>query len=67
MICISLEELQDLEYRKVVVSGTFDHNRELYMMPRSPIESQSQGGFRNPGKTLTGAHVVSVFRLADSG
>lgn len=62
----NLEALQELEYRKVVVNGTFDHNRELYMMPRSPIESQSQG-FRNPGKTLTGAHVVTVFRLADSG
>lgn len=61
----SLEELRDLNYRKVVVRGTFDHSREIFVMPRSPIESQGQG-FRNPGKVQTGANVVTAFRMADS-
>lgn len=61
----NLEELRDLNYRKVVVKGTFDHSREIFMMPRSPVESQGQG-FRNPGKVQTGANVVTAFRMADS-
>lgn len=59
------EELKDLEYRKVIVTGTFDHSREIYVMPRSPVENESRG-FRNPGKTQTGANVVTAFKMADS-
>ncbi len=30
----STEELDDMEYRRVLLRGEFDHSRELYVVPR---------------------------------
>jgi len=67
----SLSELEDMEYRKVIVRGKFDHSNELYVMPRSLIpgtdpnqdsNSSSTKFTRHPPKS--GAHVITAFELS---
>ena len=68
---LSLSELEDMEYRKVVVRGTFDHAKELYIMPRSLLPgtdpsqvsgSSSRRFDRQPPKS--GIHVVTAFSVS---
>ncbi|KAH7978963.1 hypothetical protein HPB49_007540 [Dermacentor silvarum] len=68
-----LRELNDMEYRQVRVTGTFDHEREMYVGPRSRIEPEedSEEGRRKrrggiitaPGQT--GNLVITPFKLKD--
>ncbi|CAH1785520.1 unnamed protein product [Owenia fusiformis] len=63
-----LDDLKELEYRKVLLRGEFDHSKEIYMVPRSLIEEQPNKGFMSgtmadTGKT--GVHVVTPFKLSD--
>ncbi len=64
----SLSELEDLEYRKVVVRGHFDHSNELHVLPRTLVEgSEPDSGDQNvkrrfPDTSRTsGANVVTAF------
>ncbi|XP_040053011.2 surfeit locus protein 1 [Gasterosteus aculeatus] len=62
-------ELKDLEYRRVKVRGEFDHTRELYVLPRSPVdpekEAREAGTLSSSGET--GANVITPFRCTDLG
>ncbi|XP_005113138.1 surfeit locus protein 1 [Aplysia californica] len=59
----NLDELRQMEYRKVKVRGTFDHSRELFIGPRSNIhDAETMGSQR---ATNLGVHVVTPFKLAD--
>lgn len=64
-----LDELDHMEYRKVRVTGTFDHSKEVYVRPRSRF---IDGGESKPGGLISGAqsagsglHVVTPFKLTD--
>lgn len=47
------------------VKGHFDHSQELYIRPRSFIDSKQKTS--NAGRPQMGAFVVTPFVLADSG
>lgn len=62
----SLEEINELEYRKVRVRGTFDHSKEMRIGLRSLVQ-ESHGSSKNQfsmGRSF-GYHVVTPFKLAD--
>lgn len=69
-----MDELQDLEFRKVVVKGKFDHSKELYLMPRSPVPGTladssvvGQSTKRKlPEKAQSGANVITAFKVDSS-
>merc|ERR1712142_405700 len=62
-----LNELEDLEYRKVKLCGTFDHSREIFMGPRPLMVSgdiqQEGSGLISTGQS--GYLVITPFKLAD--
>lgn len=60
-----LDDLRDLEYRTVIVSGEFDHNKEIYVLPRAPVGDDTGGGIVGGGPGKSGAHVITPFRLTD--
>lgn len=60
----NIEEIQNLEYRKVKVRGTFDHSREVFIGPRSNLHAPATMGGQNKSTTI-GVHVVTPFKLAD--
>ena len=62
----SFDELQDMEYKRVVVKGKFDHSKELYMHPRSFIEEGDQPTSGFGVKPKSGAWVVTPFQLSDT-
>ena len=64
MLILSLDALDEMEYEKVKVRGTFDHSAELYIRPRAPVEDDSAKGMRQ--QPQTGAFVVTAFQLADT-
>ena len=47
------------------VRGTFDHQREMYIIPRAPVGSEEESSGLMGGGSQSGAHVVTPFRLAD--
>lgn len=62
-----LSDLEDLEYRKVTLCGTFDHNREILLGPRPLMVS---GDIKTEGSGLissgqSGYLVITPFKLAD--
>lgn len=67
-----LSELEDMEYRKVIVRGKFDHSKELYVMPRSllpgtdPSQDDSSSSSRkfNRPPPKSGAYVITAFELS---
>ena len=61
----STEELNDLEYRKVVLQGEFDHQREFYIMPRVPVDDDSHGGLMTAKGSKSGANIITAFKVAD--
>lgn len=62
-------ELKVLEYRRVKVRGRFDHSRELYIVPRSPVdperEAREAGRLSSSGES--GANVITPFNCTDLG
>ncbi|RUS81894.1 hypothetical protein EGW08_010364 [Elysia chlorotica] len=59
----NLEDLKNMEYRRVKVTGTFDHSKELFIGPRSNTnEPETMGSAR---ATTVGVHVVTPFKLSD--
>jgi len=62
-------ELRSLEYRRVRVRGRYEHERELYVLPRSPVdpekEAREAGRLSSSGET--GANVVTPFHCTDLG
>lgn len=60
-----LDELKDLEYRKVKVQGTFDHSKEQFIHPRSLISKGDITGGGLISSVQSGAWVVTPFLLSD--
>ena len=62
----SPEELSDMEYHKVELFGTFEHDKEIYIGPRSLIgdEKNETGGLLSSGQS--GYQVITPFKLSDS-
>ncbi|KAI3362177.1 hypothetical protein L3Q82_012497, partial [Scortum barcoo] len=62
-------ELNSLEYRRVKVRGVYDHSKELYILPRSPVdpekEAREAGTLSSSGET--GANVITPFYCTDLG
>ncbi|CAL8318224.1 unnamed protein product [Lota lota] len=62
-------ELNGLEYRRVKVRGYYDHTKELYILPRSPVdpekEAREAGRLSSSGET--GANVITPFHCTDLG
>ena len=58
--------MDDMDYRKFELTGTFDHDKEVYLGPRSLIdpEKKETGGLISSGQT--GFLVVTPFKLSDS-
>lgn len=69
LVIFSLHELNNLEYRRVKVRGQYDHSKELYIMPRSPVdpekEAREAGRLSSSGET--GANVITPFHCTDLG
>ncbi|CAB0020530.1 unnamed protein product [Nesidiocoris tenuis] len=66
-----IEELQNLEYRRVFVRGRFDHSGEMYLGPRSCLE---KGESAYPGQLLStagnsssGYLVITPFIVSSTG
>lgn len=66
---IDPNELKELEYRRVRVRGRYDHSKELYVLPRSPVdpekEAREAGRLSSSGET--GANVITPFYCTDLG
>jgi len=63
----SLSELEDMEYRKVIVRGKFDHSKELYVMPRMLLhgeDSSSNSGRFDRAPPRSGANVITAFEVS---
>lgn len=62
-----LSELEDLEYRKVKITGSFDHSKEVFIGPRPLMISgdvqQSGSGLISSGQS--GYLVITPFKLAE--
>ncbi|XP_055009330.1 surfeit locus protein 1 isoform X3 [Boleophthalmus pectinirostris] len=62
-------ELNNLEYRRVKVHGRYDHSKELYIMPRSPVDPEREA--REAGRITSsgeiGANVITPFHCTDLG
>ncbi|XP_030853928.1 surfeit locus protein 1-like [Strongylocentrotus purpuratus] len=65
---LEASELNELEYKKVRVRGSFDHSREMYILPRSLLQADEGG---HSGSMMaggqTGVHVVTPFHCSDLG
>ncbi|PAA94267.1 hypothetical protein BOX15_Mlig021063g4, partial [Macrostomum lignano] len=66
------KSLDDMEFRPVRIIGEFDHDGEVLIGPRHLIDPKSSAG-ADGGNSLfssgagVGYHVITPFRLADSG
>ncbi|CAL8389444.1 unnamed protein product [Gadus morhua 'NCC'] len=62
-------ELNGLEYRRVKVRGQFDHTKELYILPRSPVdpEKEAREASQLSSSGETGANVIAPFHCTDLG
>ncbi|XP_060126069.1 surfeit locus protein 1-like [Zootoca vivipara] len=62
-------ELKELEYRPVKVRGYFIHDKELYILPRSLVDSEKEA--RDAGQLMSnpesGANVITPFYCIDLG
>ncbi|MFH4981231.1 hypothetical protein AB6A40_007940 [Gnathostoma spinigerum] len=63
--------LNDLEYRRVRITGEFLHDREFLIQPRGRVDKEfvdnNIGFVASSDITSHGAHVITPFRLSDSG
>ena len=57
-----MNELPDLEYRKVKLRGEFDHSKELYVMPRPSQGDRKLSGLKGHD---SGVHVITPFKIRD--
>ncbi|KAF3701866.1 Surfeit locus protein 1 [Channa argus] len=66
---INPHEVNSLEYRRVRVRGQYDHSKELYIMPRSPVnpEKEAREAGRLSSSVESGANVVTPFHCTDLG
>ncbi|XP_028571757.2 surfeit locus protein 1 isoform X3 [Podarcis muralis] len=66
---LSFSELKELEYRPVKVRGYFIHDKELYILPRSLVDSEKEA--RDAGQLMSnpesGANVITPFYCIDLG
>lgn len=62
-----LGQLAAMEYRRVRLVGSFDHEREMFVGPRSPIEPAGEAPRRGvlAAPTQTGNLVITPFKLRD--
>lgn len=62
----NLEELKDFEYRRVSVKGTFDHDHEMAIGPRSNIIDDSPGTTHGNIDSITkvGLNIVTPFKIS---
>ncbi|CAM4541638.1 hypothetical protein PO909_025948 [Leuciscus waleckii] len=62
-------EIKQLEYRRVKVRGRFDHSKELYVLPRSPVdpEREAREAGRISSSAESGANVITPFYCTDLG
>ncbi|TRY59536.1 hypothetical protein DNTS_012230 [Danionella cerebrum] len=62
-------EVNQLEYRRVKVHGHFDHSKELYVLPRSPVnpEREASEAGRISSSVQSGANVITPFYCTDLG
>ena len=61
----SFTELSDLEYCNVKVRGTFDHDREIMLGPRSNLAAKQNTHTSFGANSNTGYHVITPFHLAN--
>lgn len=62
----NLNDVDNMEYKKIIVKGEFLHERELLMGPRSLItdgDITSEGGLMSQKQENIGFHVVTPFQL----
>lgn len=64
----NIDELRskDLEYRRIMLKGTFDHSEEIHVLPRSLNEGAHGGGGLGK-KPKSGAHVITPFEISGTG
>ncbi|KAL3871053.1 hypothetical protein ACJMK2_039076 [Sinanodonta woodiana] len=60
----SVEEINNMEYVSVRVRGTFDHLKEMYIVPRSNVHPPSTSNPLEMNRQ-TGSYVVTPFKLSD--
>jgi len=61
-----LNELESMEYRRVVVKGKFDHTQEISIGPRGPLVPDTGGSLiGGGGKLSAGAHIITRFQPTD--
>lgn len=62
-------ELNQLEFRRVTVRGRYDHSKEMYILPRSPVdpekEAREAGQLSSSGET--GANIITPLYCTDLG
>ncbi|RXN10329.1 surfeit locus 1 [Labeo rohita] len=58
-------EIKHLEYRRVKVRGHFDHSKELYILPRSPVdpEREAREAGRISSSAESGANVITPMTI----
>ena len=64
----SIDKLRskDVEYRRVILRGTFEHSKELHVFPRSLNEgAHGAGGFGRQPKS--GGHIITPFKITNTG
>ncbi|KAJ1523621.1 hypothetical protein ONE63_001464 [Megalurothrips usitatus] len=65
---LTMDEIDKLDYCPVVITGTFDHSRELYMGPRSQINVENHKGGEGGGifsNSKAGFNVITPFKPND--
>ncbi|XP_055378837.1 SURF1-like protein [Condylostylus longicornis] len=63
----NLDDLQDMEYRSVILKGTFKHEKEIYLGPRSFIQvdgAESRGGLFSQQNQSNGYLVITPLKLS---
>lgn len=62
-------EMKGLEYRRVKVRGRFNHSKELFILPRSPVdpEREAREAGRISSSVESGANVITPFYCTDLG
>ncbi len=55
-----------MEYRRFELVGTFEHDKEIYIGPRSLANDRKHEGGGMISSTQTGFQVVTPFRLSNS-
>lgn len=64
----NIDELRskDLEYRRVILRGIFEHSEELHVYPRS-LNEGTHGGVGFGRQPKSGGHIITPFKITDTG